>query len=471
MEFLCRLSKARDVLIQKLIKNLTFYVNIHYGNYITALKQLERHMSQQTEKTLMTPVKASALAIALAMPVAAIGGAALFTMITSTAAEAGRGGATGDCDCGCDGPEGTPDRDGDGPSIRNSCTIVPITTFDAQGSNSGQMISVTQGQIYANIPNTRRIDPNVAPITRNILTTQLNRLTQTNSDGSHYRVSSQTLPRRIQERCVPTVETRAPEQPVTPTPTPTHTPAPAPSPIYTYDPNTVITTNPGATGACAAAFGVLSDIKRNTPSSIRVDPILRVGQDYTQFSAEQIESQNSCLEYGVVDRNGRACNFDLDDPRAGELFAEGGVCPSRHENTPEPEAVVTPEPETTGGECVAVVAHEKGLRNDGDAVIASWENPNDNSIFTVEHNGLNDVIGFDCDNDPELEYFATMSVDVTDTSSLLTKNEDDQYVGITTAVPAFELVKEQPAPAAVCPQTLENMCTGAGFAPRTPVQN
>jgi hypothetical protein len=412
--------------------------------------------------SLNDTLKAGATAIALALPVVA-GAAALTTMLTTSAEAQSRGGASPTGGCGGCGPGTSTDGGGGdgGPDDIYDCRYVANSFFRSGGNR------------YANVT-IYPVDPNGTTLSTPTATGQIRTyLNFAFGATSFLRSNVANSAERAVDICdgrfvsvgVPTTTTTG-----TPVITSVTTPRPT-APVYVYNLNTYITTNRGATGACEAAFDVLSEIKRSTPTNVRVDPVLRVGEDYSQFSATDVAAMNDCSVYGVIDRRGRACAFDFDDVRGGELFAEGGICPARTEEQtnpePEPEVIAPAEPEeNTNGSCVAVVAHEKGLRNDGDVVIASWENPNDNSIFTVEHDGLNDVLGFDCDNDPELEYFATTSVDIAQAASLLEKGDNGQYVGITSAVANFELVKEEHAPASICPQTVEQMCTSNGFTPR-----
>ena len=277
--------------------------------------------------------------------------------------DSGSNGATptGDCCTGGDGPDtpdtpDTPDRSRD-----NDDTATYGCYFDTSNRRD---LRTTQGNVYS------YVDVTIYPIRPSGLIEDSPTVSGTIRDrnGDDYRrMNMGRTAQSALNRCDNAFETlRYQHQPIrtrqtisTPNRTTTtqRTTTPA-APVYTYDPNTYITTNRGATGECEAAFGILSDIKRSTPSNVRVDPVLRVGEDYSQFSAIQVELQNSCEQYGVVDRRGRVCTFDFDDARGGELFAEDGACPARTGQAP---VRLSRKGKESGGQC-CVVAHEEGLR-------------------------------------------------------------------------------------------------------------
>ena len=127
-----------------------------------------------------------------------------------------------------------------------------------------------------------------------------------------------------------------------------------------YVPNTVVTTK---AGSCAGIPTIISDLKRQTPSDVRVDPTPHVGADYSQFTDAEVAAQNSCTDYGIVRKDDAVCAFKMETgvTSAAIDFAKGGECKTQKMEvvaiipTPAP-APVAVAPQTTEPSCTALKA-------------------------------------------------------------------------------------------------------------------
>lgn len=232
------------------------------------------------------------------------------------------------------------------------------------------------------------------------------------------------------------------------------------TPVVVYRPNTYVTTKRG--GQCEGAEEFRVTLKNTTPASVRVNPFLTVGEDYSQFSPAEIEAQNTCERVGVVRKDGDACTFTMDDVLGGEAFAEGRAecAPFVATTTVEvkQEEVKTPVTETqttTTGQCVAVTAQN----------YFGTDATNINGVLTVDVKGqkmefdAKQYMGVDCDNNRQNGLSAYATGVFTDVTVLMAVNENNQYANLSAVHQYHGKVVEATCEA----DAVVQMCTAKGY--------